>query len=85
VHAAEALQLGLASRVLPAAELAAEARRLALALAALPPEALGATKRLLRDSATLSSVARAELAVFDQRFRSAEAQAVFARFAGRSR
>jgi enoyl-CoA hydratase/carnithine racemase len=85
VRAAEAVELGLANRMVPAAELAAQARSLAQALAAQPPEALRATKRLLRDNALLMRVARAEQAEFDQRFRSPEAQAVFASFARKSR
>jgi len=85
VRAAEALALGLASRVVPRAGLAAEAQALATALAAQPPEALRATKRLLRDGAAIARVARAEQAVFDARFRSPEAQAVFASFARRQK
>jgi enoyl-CoA hydratase/carnithine racemase len=85
VPAAEALQLGLANRVVPTTELAATARQLAAALAAQPPEAVRATKRLLRDSAALLATARREQAIFDERFRSPEAQAVFASFARKGR
>jgi enoyl-CoA hydratase/carnithine racemase len=81
LRAAEALDLGLANRVVPGAELPAAARTLAQALAAQPPEALRATKRLLRDGAALAAATSAEFAAFDTRFRSPEAQAVFARFA----
>jgi enoyl-CoA hydratase/carnithine racemase len=85
LRAAEALQLGLANRVVPAAELPSEARKLAQALAAQPPEALRATKRLMRDSARLLHVASNEQTAFDERFRSPEAQAVFASFASKGR
>jgi len=83
--AAEALQLGIANRVVAPAQLAAESRGLAEALAAQPPEALRATKRLLRDGAALLSVAHQEQVVFEQRLRSREAQAVFASFARQGR
>jgi enoyl-CoA hydratase/carnithine racemase len=85
LSATEALQLGLANRVVPVEQLATESQRLAAALAAQPPEALRATKRLLRDGAALAGVARREQAVFDERFRSPEAQAVFASFARKGR
>ena len=45
--AAEALALGIVTRVVPEASLLDEARRLAAELAAGPTQALGATKRLL--------------------------------------
>ncbi len=45
VSAAESLELGLATRVVPAAELGAEARELATRLAAGPTVALGAIRR----------------------------------------
>jgi len=48
--AADAFRLGLVSRVVPAADLAAEARAIALRLAAMAPYALAATKEAL-DSA----------------------------------
>lgn len=47
VTAEEALRIGLVTRVVPVAELAAAARTLALRLAAGSPAALAATKRLL--------------------------------------
>lgn len=50
--AAEALEWGLATRVVPDAELAAEAEKTARQLAAGPTRAFGAVKRLLLASAT---------------------------------
>jgi enoyl-CoA hydratase/carnithine racemase len=47
--AQEALQMGLVSRVVPAAELRAFALGQAAKLAALPPSALRVTKRLMKD------------------------------------
>jgi enoyl-CoA hydratase len=49
LDAAEALQLGLVSRVVPAAELAAEARRTAEKLSASAPLAVAAIKRAVAD------------------------------------
>ena len=53
VHADQALQWGLANRVVPADELAAETRAFAERLASLPRSA-GMVKRLLRKTMTLS-------------------------------
>jgi 2-(1,2-epoxy-1,2-dihydrophenyl)acetyl-CoA isomerase len=50
--AAQALQLGLLNRVVPAAALADETRQLAERLAAGAPLALGQLKRLMRDSSS---------------------------------
>ena len=47
IPAAVAVELGLASRVVPAADLRSEARSLAARLAALPPQALAGTKRVV--------------------------------------
>lgn len=47
IPADQAVELGLASRVVPAGDLRAEAERLARRLAAQPPAALQATKRVL--------------------------------------
>ena len=52
VDAAEALSIGLADRVVPAAELAAETEKLANAIASGPPLAIDAIKRALRRSPT---------------------------------
>ena len=48
LSAQECLDLGLVSRVVPAADLAAEARKLALEIAANAPLAVQASKRLMR-------------------------------------
>jgi enoyl-CoA hydratase/carnithine racemase len=48
LSAAECVELGLASRAVPAAELAGEARRLALEIAANAPLAVQASKRMMR-------------------------------------
>lgn len=47
VGAAEALALGLATRIVPAARVEAEACAMAAAAALLPPEAMGALKRMV--------------------------------------
>jgi len=47
VGAAEALALGLATRILPATQVDAEACAMATAAALLPPEAMGALKRMV--------------------------------------
>ena len=64
------MEWGLASRAVPAGELAAAAAELAAALAAMPTRALAMTKRLL-DRAPLSSLS-------DQLEAEAELQAVAA-------
>ena len=56
VGAADALRLGLVSKLVPRADLEAETARLARRLADGPPLALARTKRLLRDSAGASLV-----------------------------
>ena len=53
LDAAEALQCGLVSRVVPHAELLPEARRLAARIAANPGPTLRLTKRLLREGQQL--------------------------------
>ncbi|MBS0502851.1 MAG: crotonase/enoyl-CoA hydratase family protein [Proteobacteria bacterium] len=56
--AAEALRIGLVSRVVPAADLMAAARKVADRIAVNPPHAVRMTKRLLREgqTATLSNI-----------------------------
>jgi 2-(1,2-epoxy-1,2-dihydrophenyl)acetyl-CoA isomerase len=54
VRAAEALDLGLVSRVVPVEDLAEEAAATATALASGPTRALAAIKRLVRDSSEVS-------------------------------
>jgi enoyl-CoA hydratase/carnithine racemase len=76
----EAAQLGLANAALPAAEVIPAAREAAKKLALRPPGAMMATKKLMRDRATLLSQIRAETAIFGERLRSAEAAEAFAAF-----
>jgi len=66
LDAAEALQLGLVNKVVPAADLAAETKALALRLARGPTEAYGRIKHLLRASHghTLSEQLHAEREAF---------------------
>ena len=52
IDAAEALRIGLVSRVVPDEELMAAAREVAGAIAANPPHAVRMTKRLLREAQT---------------------------------
>lgn len=54
IDAATALQWGLVSKVVPAADLMNEARSLAERIARQPPDVLRLTKRLLRDSENAS-------------------------------
>jgi enoyl-CoA hydratase len=66
----EAHRLGLANRVVPAADVLEESLRLGHRLAALPPQAVRETKRLLnihvdRAATTLGECSRAESACFD--------------------
>ena len=73
---AEAVALGIATAVLPAAEVLAHARRTANRFNQLPPGAVRATKRLMR-AGTKTEIARTmrdESAIFVQRLRSPEAQ-----------
>lgn len=68
LDAAQALQLGLVNRVVPAGDLASATEHWARRLAAAAPIALGVTKRLLRESLThdLASQLDAERAGFAQ-------------------
>jgi 2-(1,2-epoxy-1,2-dihydrophenyl)acetyl-CoA isomerase len=56
VDAAEALRIGLVTRVVPADDFPAELARYAANLAALPTRAIGATKRLLAETPALTLV-----------------------------
>ncbi len=61
IDAAEALRIGLVSRVVPAAELMTAARTVADKIAANPPHAVRMTKRLLREGQTATLAALLEL------------------------
>jgi enoyl-CoA hydratase/carnithine racemase len=74
--AEQAVECGIASAVLPAAEVVAHARRVAERFNALPPGAVQESKRLLREPqrATLLDAVRREGAAFSARLSSAEAR-----------
>ncbi len=79
---ADAVDLGLANAVLPAAEVANHARRVAERFNALPPGAVRDTKRLLRTPqapAVLETI-RSEGELFASRLRSPEAKEAFQAF-----
>src|SRR6185437_16786049 len=76
---ADAVDCGIASAVLPAAEVAPHARRVAERFNALPPGAVRETKRLMRrarNASTLETIG-IEGSVFAERLRSPEAQEAF--------
>lgn len=75
ITAAEAVELGIATAVVPANELLAHAQRMAGRFTALPPGAVRDTKRLMRagSSAAIAQSMRAEEAIFSERLRSPEA------------
>jgi enoyl-CoA hydratase len=70
--AQQALEFGLANRVVPTAEVVTEARTLATRLAKLPPQSLRETRRVLgqplvaRIDAALDDILTAETASFDE-------------------
>ncbi len=79
---ADAVEVGIANAVLPAAEVASHARRMAERFNALPPGAVRETKQLMRRArteATLDAIA-IEGGVFAKRLRSPEAQEAFSAF-----
>lgn len=76
IGAQEALQLGLATAVVPASDLLAHTRRIAKRFNSLSPGAVRDTKRLMREG-TRAEIARAmrdESRLFTERLRSAEAR-----------
>lgn len=80
VTAKQALDWGLANRVVATADLHSEASRIAGLLAAKPVGSLMATKRLMRDVAAVSAQMQAESAEFRVRLRSPEAKEAFSAF-----
>jgi enoyl-CoA hydratase len=72
ISAAQALQFGLANRVVPDGQAVPEAQKLARRLAALPPQALRETRRVLnqplaaRVDAALDDILAAETRSFDE-------------------
>jgi enoyl-CoA hydratase/carnithine racemase len=83
--AAEAADFGIATAVLPAAEVLAHARRMAERFNSLPPGAVRDTKRLMRAGSKdgILRAMRAEAAVFAERLRSPEAKEAFEAFFAR--
>jgi enoyl-CoA hydratase/carnithine racemase len=79
----EAVALGLANKALPNGEVSAAARLAAQALAKKPSGSLAATKRLMRDAASLLSRMQQEAAIFAERLKSDEAREAFTAFAER--
>jgi enoyl-CoA hydratase/carnithine racemase len=75
IGAEEAVQLGLATAVLPSNELLAHAQRVARRFNSLPPGAVRDTKRLMRAgaSAEIARAMREENGLFAERLRSPEA------------
>lgn len=80
--AKRATEIGLVTRVVPDAELAATANETAGKLAAKPPSALQAIKKLLRRSSReeVEQAIKAEVGEFAARIRSAEAKEAFTAF-----
>jgi enoyl-CoA hydratase/carnithine racemase len=80
---AEAAALGLANKVLPAAEVLPAARAAAKGLTQRPIGSIVATKKLMRDAAAILAKIGDESAVFAERLKSAEAREAFQAFAER--
>jgi enoyl-CoA hydratase/carnithine racemase len=83
ISGTEAAALGLANKALPQAEVLVAARSAATALARKPAGSLVATKKLMRDAATLLERMHREGEIFAQRLRSDEAREAFAAFVER--
>jgi enoyl-CoA hydratase/carnithine racemase len=81
MDARTALQLGIATRVVPLNQLHPEAASVAAKLAKLPAGALAATKRLMRNAEVLAAQIIAESAVFAERLTTVEAREAFTAFA----
>ena len=76
----DAQRVGLAKDALPAAEVQVAARKAARRLASRPMGAVMATKKLMRSKRALLSHIDAELQIFAERLRSAEAAEAFSAF-----
>lgn len=85
VAAPDALAWGIANRIVPLADLDHASQDVADRLARQPMGALVATKRLMRDVPTITTVIEAERDEFTERLGSAEAREAFAAFAERRR
>ena len=79
---ADAVEMGIANAVLPAAEVVPHARRIAERFNALPPGAVRETKRLMRRgrSAALTETIGVEGSLFASRLQSPEAKEAFSAF-----
>lgn len=82
---AEAVEIGIANRALPAADVLPAALAAARALADKPAGAVAATKALMRDAGAVQAAVAADDAAFIERLKTDEAVAAFAAFAARSR
>jgi enoyl-CoA hydratase/carnithine racemase len=80
---AEALNLGIANKMLPKDEVIPAARAAARALAEKPLGAVVATKKLMRESEAILARMAQEGKVFGERLQTAEAREVFSAFAER--
>lgn len=78
-----AVEIGIATEAVPAAEVQARALAVARELAARPLGALQATKRLMRDAGAIRAVMEREGAEFQKRLKSPEAMEAFRAFAER--
>lgn len=87
IGAAAAVELGLATAMLPAADVLAHARNIAQRFNSLSVDAVRQTKRLMRSGGkpALSQAMAAENAAFIDRLRSPEVQATLQAFLGRRR
>jgi enoyl-CoA hydratase/carnithine racemase len=83
MDAQTALNVGIANRVVTLDGLHAEAAGVAARLARLPAGSLAATKRLMRNPATLTAQIAAESECFAERLKTAEAREAFIAFAER--
>ena len=81
IGAQRAHEMGLANRVVPAAELREQAQRIARQLASKPAGSLTAMKKLMRDAGFIAAQMDRESEIFQARLKSAEAREAFAAFA----
>ena len=83
--AEEASAIGIVNHVLPAADLLPRALEAAQTIAAKPPQAVAQTRALIKGDVEPVLARKAwESAVFEERLRSPEAQAIFAAFLARA-
>jgi enoyl-CoA hydratase/carnithine racemase len=83
VNAEKAVAWGIANRAVPSSQLHATARDVASAIAARAPAAVLATKKLLRDEATMLARIQIEGENFLRQLKSAEFREAFTAFAER--